>query len=243
MIAVNDTGVGMDKTTQERAFNPFFTTKEVGKDTGLGLSQVYGFVRQSAGHVKIYSEIGEGSSVKMIYLPRSIGDKEAAVAAESYDVSRWTGAETILVVEDDEALREYAKEILEELGYHVVTASDGAAALEILAREQHVDLLLTDVVIPGGLNGRQLADKAVGQRPDLRVLYMTGYTRNAIVNQGRLDRGINLVSKPFTFEELAAKVRERLDPGIDILCSRAGDAPRRARAFAARSSGCRAGNR
>ncbi len=210
LIAVTDTGSGMDKTTQERAFDPFFTTKEVGKGTGLGLSQVYGFARQSAGHVKLYSEIGEGTTVK-IYLPRSVSDTENALTDESNQVSQWTGTETILVVEDDEALMEYASEILKELGYSVLSASDGAAALGILSGGDHVDLLLTDVVMPGGLNGRQLADKAAGLRPYLRVLYMTGYTRNAIVHHGRLDAGINMVSKPFSFEELAAKVRQRLD--------------------------------
>ena len=210
LIAVTDTGAGMDKTTQERAFDPFFTTKEVGKCTGLGLSQVYGFARQSAGHVKIYSEIGEGTTVK-VYLPRSVSDTEKALTDESNKVSRWTGTETVLVVEDDEALREYASEILEELGYSVLAASDGAAALEILSGGDHIDLLLTDVVMPGGLNGRQLAGKATGLRPDLRILYMTGYTRNAIVHRGRLDVGINLISKPFSLEELAAKVRQRLD--------------------------------
>jgi PAS domain S-box-containing protein len=210
LIAVTDTGAGMDKTTQERAFDPFFTTKEVGKGTGLGLSQVYGFARQSAGHVRIYSEIGEGTTIK-IYLPRSVSDTEKALTDEANKVSRWTGTETVLVVEDDEALREYAAGILQELGYHVLSASHGVSALETLARGDHVDLLLTDVVMPGGLNGRQLADKAVAKRPGLRVLYMTGYTRNAIVHHGRLDPGINMISKPFSFEELAARVRERLD--------------------------------
>jgi PAS domain S-box-containing protein len=210
MIAITDTGTGMDRKTQERAFDPFFTTKEVGKGTGLGLSQVYGFARQSSGHVRIYSEIGEGTTVK-IYLPRSISDTDKVLANESNDVSQWTGGETILVVEDDNALREYARDILQELGYHVLCASDGAAALESLGGEQRIDLLLTDVVMPGGLDGRQLADAAVGLRPDLRVLYMTGYTRDAIVHKGRLDTGINVISKPFSFKELAAKVRERLD--------------------------------
>jgi PAS domain S-box-containing protein len=210
MIAITDSGTGMDKTTQERAFDPFFTTKEVGKGTGLGLSQVYGFARQSAGHVRIYSEIGEGTTVK-IYLPRSVGDTKAPVTGEGNTLSRWTGAETILVVEDDDRLREYASEVLEELGYHVMRASNGAAALEILSGKDHIDLLLTDVVMPGGVNGRQLADAAVGQRPGLRVLYMTGYTRDAIVHQRRLDLGIIMVSKPFSFEELASKVRQVLD--------------------------------
>jgi PAS domain S-box-containing protein len=210
LIAVTDTGAGMDKTTQERAFEPFFTTKEVGKGTGLGLSQVYGFARQSAGHVRIYSEIGEGTTVK-IYLPRSVSDAEKSVTDASNDVSRWTGRERILVVEDDDSLRGYASEILEELGYRVLSASDGVAALEILGREDRIDLLLTDVVMPGGLNGRQLADKATFLRPFLRVLYMTGYTRDPIIHQGRLDAEINLISKPFSFKELAAKVRQRLD--------------------------------
>jgi CheY-like chemotaxis protein len=210
MIAITDTGTGMDMTTQERAFDPFFTTKEVGKGTGLGLSQVYGFARQSAGHVKIYSEIGEGTTVK-IYLPRSVSDRKNPIIGEANKLSRWTGAETILVVEDDDELRRYAREVLEELGYHVMSAGGGAAALETLNGSHQIDLLLTDVVMPGGMNGRQLADKAVGHRPGLRVLYMTGYTRNAIIHQGRLDRGTNLISKPFSFEELASKVRQVLD--------------------------------
>jgi PAS domain S-box-containing protein len=210
LIAVTDTGAGMDKTTQERAFDPFFTTKEVGKGTGLGLSQVYGFARQSAGHVRIYSELGEGTTVKL-YLPRSISETEKTLTDESNKLSRWTGTETILLVEDDDTLRAYAAGILQELGYHVLNASHGASALETLGRAEHIDLLLTDVVMPGGLNGRQLADKAVAKRPDLRVLYMTGYTRNAIDHHGRLDPGINMISKPFSFEDLAARVRERLD--------------------------------
>jgi PAS domain S-box-containing protein len=210
LIAVTDTGAGMDKITQARAFDPFFTTKEIGKGTGLGLSQVYGFARQSAGHVKIYSEIGEGTTVK-IYLPRSVSDTEEAVTDESNEVARSTGTETILVVEDDDGLRAYASEILKELGYSVLSASNGVAALALLSKGDPADLLLTDVVMPGGLNGRQLADEATAQRPGLRVLYMTGYSRNAIVHHGRLDAGINMISKPFSFEELAAKVRHRLD--------------------------------
>jgi PAS domain S-box-containing protein len=210
MIAIIDTGTGMDMTTRERAFDPFFTTKEVGKGTGLGLSQVYGFARQSAGHVKIYSEIGEGTTVK-IYLPRSVSDRKNPIIGEANKLSQWAGGETILVVEDDDELRKYAREVLEELGYHVMTAGSGAAALETLNGSHQIDLLLTDVVMPGGMNGRQLADKAVGHRPGLRVLYMTGYTRNAIIHQGRLDRGINMISKPFSFEELASKVRQVLD--------------------------------
>ncbi|MFZ0206538.1 MAG: response regulator, partial [Roseiarcus sp.] len=210
MIAVADTGAGMGQATRERAFDPFFTTKEVGKGTGLGLSQVYGFARQSAGHVKIYSEIGEGTTIK-IYLPRRLGDSAEATAEKAPDVSRSIGGETILVVEDDDALRKYAKEILTELGYHVLEANSGAVALAALERDEPIDLLLSDVVMPGGVNGRQLGDQAAHMRPGLKVLFMTGYTRNAIVHHGRLDAGVHLIGKPFSFEELAAKVRERLD--------------------------------
>ena len=209
MIAVADTGAGMDRLTLERAFDPFFTTKGVGKGTGLGLSQVYGFTRQSKGHVKIYSELGEGATIK-IYLPRQLGGEEEAKAENDISAGA-AGVESILVVEDDDALRAYAKEILQELGYRVRDASNGANALELLEKIDNIDLLLTDVVMPGGVNGRQLADAAIKQRPHLKVLFMTGYTRNAIVHHGRLDAGVHMIGKPFSFEELATKVRARLD--------------------------------
>jgi PAS domain S-box-containing protein len=211
MIAVADSGVGMDRSTLERAFEPFFTTKSVGKGTGLGLSQVYGFVRQSAGHVKIYSEPGEGTTVK-IYLPRQIGDEEHAEEIERASApSGAIGAETILVVEDDDTLRMYAVEVLNDLGYSVLSAANAAVALEIIGRGHEVDLLFTDVVMPGGMNGRQLADEAKRRRPGLKVLFTTGYTRNAIVHQGRLDRGVEMIGKPFTFQELGARIRALLD--------------------------------
>jgi PAS domain S-box-containing protein len=210
MIAVADTGMGMDQATLEKAFEPFFTTKEVGKGTGLGLSQAYGFVRQSSGHVKIYSEVGEGTAVK-IYLPRYVGTTEVEQTDDKPDAVRAIGTETILVAEDDDALRTYAADILRELGYHVLEAASGAEALEILGRGEEVDLLFSDVVMPGGINGRQLADEAMRRRPALKVLFTTGYTRNAIVHHGRLDADIHLISKPFSFQELAAKVRARLD--------------------------------
>jgi PAS domain S-box-containing protein len=210
MIAVADTGGGMDLATRERAFDPFFTTKEVGKGTGLGLSQVYGFARQSAGHVKIYSELGEGTTVK-IYLPRRLDATEEARPLHAPDATQSVGTETIMVVEDDDALRAYTSDVLLELGYRVLNAANGATALELLGGEEHVDLLLTDVVMPGGVNGRQLADEAVHRRPQLKVLFMTGYTRNAIVHHGRLDAGIHMIGKPFSLEELAARVRSRLD--------------------------------
>lgn len=210
MMAVADTGLGMDVKTLERAFDPFFTTKEIGKGTGLGLSQVYGFVRQSGGHVKIYSEVGEGTTVK-IYLRCYAGG--AATTEDQYqihDVARAIGAETILVVEDDEALRDYTTEVLGELGYAVLRARDGASALQVLER-QHVDLLFTDVVMPGGMNGRELADEASRRYAGLKVLFTTGYTRNAIVHHGRLDAGVHMIGKPFSFAELSAKIRGLLD--------------------------------
>ncbi|MDQ2954996.1 MAG: response regulator, partial [Pseudomonadota bacterium] len=211
MIAVADSGSGMQPSTLERVFEPFFTTKDVGKGTGLGLSQVYGFVRQSAGHVKIYSEPGEGTIVK-IYLPRYAGaEDEQEDISRSGNAVRAIGDESILVVEDDESLRAHVVEILRELGYRVLQAPAAAAALEILDRERDIDLLFTDVVMPGGMNGRQLADEAVRRRPGLKVLFTTGYTRNAIVHQGRLDPGVQMIGKPFSFDELGARIRASLD--------------------------------
>ena len=211
MISVSDTGAGMDRVTLKRAFEPFFTTKEIGKGTGLGLSQVYGFVRQSAGHVAIYSEVDEGTAVK-VYLPRHHGESEETDDRDrSVDDNRALGAETILVVEDDETLREYTVEILTDLGYQVLAAANGASALDIMRRGHKIDLLFTDVVMPGGMNGRQLADEAVKRQPDLKVLFSTGYTVNAIVHHGRLDADVHLISKPFTYDSLAQKLRALLD--------------------------------
>jgi PAS domain S-box-containing protein len=211
MIAVADNGAGMDKATLERAFEPFFTTKEFGKGTGLGLSQVYGFVRQSSGNVKIYSEPGEGTAVK-IYLPRYTGadehDEDSAAASGSGNIN---GAETILVVEDDNTLRAYTVEVLTDLGYHVFEAASGADALELVERESGIDLLFTDVVIPGGMNGRQVAEQVTQRRPAIKVLFTTGYTRNAIVHHGRLDAGVELIGKPYSPNELGAKIRSVLD--------------------------------
>jgi signal transduction histidine kinase len=211
MIAVTDSGDGMDAATLERAFEPFFTTKGVGKGTGLGLSQVYGFVRQSAGHVRIYSETGEGAAVKL-YLPRYVGtDRAPEVTARNRDSPGAIGTECVLVVEDDDALRGYTVEILRELGYFVTEAPRGQDALRVLETEQQIDLLFTDIVMPGGMNGRQLADAALIRRPGLKVLFTTGYTRNAIVHHGRLDPGVQMIGKPFSMDALASKVRAILD--------------------------------
>jgi CheY-like chemotaxis protein len=213
LVAVADSGIGMDKGTIDRAFEPFYTTKEPGKGTGLGLSQVYGFVRQSSGHVKIYSELGLGTTVK-IYLPRHLGpDDHRENEKLRSDTVGAIGMETILFVEDDPGLRAYTSEMLVELGYRVLPASTAAEALEILHQNQPVDLLFTDIVMPGGINGRELADEATRRQPGLPVLFTTGYTRNAIVHHGRLDPGVQLISKPYSFEELGARVRSLLDRG------------------------------
>jgi PAS domain S-box-containing protein len=212
LIAVADTGAGMAADVIAKAFDPFFTTKGAGKGTGLGLSQVYGFVRQSGGHVKIYSEVGVGTSVK-IYLPRHYGEAVAADQARRLsNVHRGLHSEVVLVVEDDERVRALSVEGLKELGYGVVEASDPSQALRMLDEGQQVNLLFTDVVMPD-MSGRQLADRARAQRPNLKVLYTTGYTRNAIVHNGMLDPGTNLLTKPFSIEELAAKIRKTLDDG------------------------------
>jgi signal transduction histidine kinase len=212
LIAVADTGAGMAPEVIAKAFDPFFTTKGAGRGTGLGLSQVYGFVRQSGGHVKIYSELGVGTSVK-IYLPRLYGEAAATEQAKRLaTVHRGLRSEIILVVEDEERVRALSVEALRELGYGVVEASGPRQALRMLDEGQQVTLLFTDVVMPD-MSGRQLADRARGKRPNLKVLYTTGYTRNAIVHNGMLDPGTNLLTKPFSIEELAAKVRKILDDG------------------------------
>jgi signal transduction histidine kinase/CheY-like chemotaxis protein len=209
LISVTDSGEGMTPDVIEHAVEPFFTTKKEGQGTGLGLSQVYGFVRQSGGHLKIYSEKGLGSTVK-IYLPRRVPD-DADNEVPTQPRANGGAGEAILVVEDDEGVRSYTGEILHELGYRVLVAPDAKDALRFIEQpERHIDLLLTDMVMPG-LNGRQLADAARAIRPDLPVLFMTGYSRNAIVHQGRLDSGLSLIQKPFGRDALAAKVREALD--------------------------------
>ena len=208
-ICVTDTGSGMTKETIERAFDPFYTTKGVGKGTGLGLSQVFGFVKQSGGHVKIYSELGQGTTVKM-YLPRYTGELPAEDAPHQSYVGG--GDEIVLVVEDDADVRLVSVDALRGLGYTVIHAEDGPTALAMLETHAKVDLLFTDIVMPG-MTGRQLADKATAQRPGLKVLYATGYTRNAVVHNGMLDAGVAFLSKPFTIDQLAGKVRQVLDGG------------------------------
>jgi len=208
-ISVSDTGMGMTPETLARAFEPFYTTKEMGRGTGLGLSQVYGFVKQSGGNVKLYSELGLGTTVKM-YFPRHIGKHATDDESQELDLAGGQ-AETILLVEDDPDLRSYIGEILRGLDYRVMIASNATGALEILAKKEHpIDLLLTDIVMPG-MNGRRLAEEARLQIRDLKVLYMTGYSRNAVVHQGRLDEGVDLLQKPISQAELAHRVRVILD--------------------------------
>jgi PAS domain S-box-containing protein len=210
LIAISDTGIGMNRETQARAFDPFFTTKDVGKGTGLGLSMVYGFVKQSGGHVKIYSEVGEGTTIK-IYLPRLVGDKPGDDVDEAAATEIGNGSETVLVVEDDDDVRAYTVDSLRELGYRVLESHDGPSALRLLDRqEQAVHLLLTDVVMPE-MSGRELAEAVHARNPDIPVLYTSGYTRNAISHAGCLGTGVDLLAKPFAFADLAAKVREVLD--------------------------------
>ena len=211
VISISDAGTGIAKDTLARVFEPFFTTKEPGKGTGLGLSMVYGFVKQSGGHVKIYSEVGHGTSVK-IYLPRHAADAREETAETAPSAPHGGRNETILVCEDDDDVRAYSVDTLRELGYRVLEAHDGPSALRLLKRQEGpIDLLFTDVVLPGGMTGADLAGQAVARMPELRVLFTTGYARNAIVHHGRLDPGVELVTKPFTYAALAIKVREILD--------------------------------
>jgi PAS domain S-box-containing protein len=212
LIAVTDTGTGMTAEVAARAFEPFFTTKPLGQGTGLGLSQVYGFVKQSRGHLAVYSEPGQGTTMK-IYLPRGDAAPPAAepAAAPRADLPRARPGETVLLVEDNPEVLDHAATTLRDLGYQVVAATGAAAALERLA-ETPVTVLLTDVGLPGP-SGRQLADEARQRRAGLPVLFMTGYARNAIVHNGRLDPGVQLLGKPFTAEGLARKLRETIDKG------------------------------
>ncbi|ATY31121.1 hybrid sensor histidine kinase/response regulator [Sphingomonas psychrotolerans] len=210
LIAVTDTGAGMPPNIIAKAFDPFFTTKEVGKGTGLGLSQVYGFVKQSGGHVKIYSEPGEGTTIK-VYLPRLTGaDSEHDEEQPLSDLPFGDRQEVVLVVEDEPAVRQFSVDALTELGYQVLEADGAAAALRLLDAHPEIALMFTDVVMPE-VNGAKLAEEARRRRPDLRVLFTTGYTRNAVVHNGVLDPGVEMIGKPYTIEELAAKVRDVLD--------------------------------
>ena len=209
MIAVSDTGSGIRAGDLEKVFDPFFTTKEVGKGTGLGLSMVFGFVKQSNGHIKIYSEEGHGTTVK-IYLPRATGLGQTV--AEMTETTRIEGGhEVVLVVEDDALVRRYVVTQVESLGYTTLEASNAAEALDVIGNAAAVDLLFTDVIMPGPMNGRQLVDEALKRRPSLKTLFTSGYTENAIVHHGRLDSGVLLLAKPYRRSDLARMMRMALD--------------------------------
>jgi signal transduction histidine kinase len=212
MISVTDTGTGMSLDVMERAFDPFFTTKRVGEGTGLGLSQVHGFLKQSKGHVKIYSEVGVGTTVKL-YIPRDASGRSAAEPARQAASVPIEQRFTVLVVEDDPAVRGVVVSALRELGFNSLEADSGAAALECLEKRDDIAVMLTDVVMPV-MDGRRLAEAALQLRPDLRVLYMTGYTRNAIVHNGALDANTHLITKPFTIGELDRLLRHILSDRI-----------------------------
>jgi CheY-like chemotaxis protein len=215
VLCVTDTGKGIPPEIIDNVFEPFFTTKSQGEGSGLGLAMVHGFVKQSDGHVRIYSEDGQGTTVK-IYLPRMTEAEETrAVPAgkEESDLApipRAKPNEVVLLVEDNEGVRRYAKDVLEEIGYWVLEASSAEEAMRAVAKKPRIDLLFTDVVLPGA-SGRELADRIKQLYPHVPVLYTTGYTRNAIVHQGRLDPKIHLLGKPYTQQDLARKLRELLD--------------------------------
>jgi signal transduction histidine kinase/CheY-like chemotaxis protein len=208
-VAITDTGRGMAPDVIARAFDPFFTTKPPGMGTGLGLSQVYGFIKQSRGHIKIYSEVGSGTTVK-VYLPRLHGEVDTEKPGAAQPAQAGEAGDVVLVVEDDFLVRQLSVDSLRELGYTALECGNAAAALKLLEKHPEIKLLFTDVVMPE-MNGRALADAAVKLRPGLKVLFVTGYTANAIVHGGVLDPGVNFLSKPFTLQQLAAKVRAVLD--------------------------------
>lgn len=211
-LCVSDTGTGMSKETISKAFDPFFTTKPIGMGTGLGLSMIYGFTRQSGGQTRIYSELGQGSMV-CLYLPRHIGEADDAVSpeAEPAPMPQARDGETVLVVDDEPTVRMLVTDILEGLGYAALEAGDGASGLKILESDKRVDLLITDVGLPGGMNGRQLADAARTRRPDLKILFITGYAENAVLSHGHLAPGMHVLTKPFSMDAMAQRITELLD--------------------------------
>jgi CheY-like chemotaxis protein len=213
-ICVTDTGTGMVPDVIARAFDPFFTTKPMGQGTGLGLSMVYGFVRQSGGQVRIYSEVGKGTTM-CLYLPRYTGRLDEVGANLSLTEAPSGEGETVLVVDDEPTLRMLITDVLEESGYIIASAGDGASAMQILQSDIRVDLLITDVGLPGGMNGRQVADAARKIRPGLKVLFITGYAENAVIGNGDLEPGMEVMTKPFEISGLAAKVRDLIDGNVE----------------------------
>jgi CheY-like chemotaxis protein len=209
-LTVTDTGAGMPPDVIERAFDPFFTTKPVGQGTGLGLSMVYGFVRQSGGHVVATSQVGQGTCMTMFF-PRFRGEVAAEPVAEAVDALDRGAGETLLIVEDEEVLRVLMEEALQEAGFNTLFATNGESALAILHSSAHIDLLITDVGLPGGMNGRQIADAARVVRNDLKTLFVTGYAENATIRDGHLESGMEVLTKPFEFSKLIGKVRDMME--------------------------------
>ncbi|PIU07577.1 ATP-binding protein, partial [Methylobacterium sp. CG09_land_8_20_14_0_10_71_15] len=207
-LCVTDTGTGMSPEVVARAFEPFFTTKPIGQGTGLGLSMIYGFAKQSGGQVRIYSEPGEGTTM-CIYLPRYLGDAEPTDPLAAFGApARAEQGETVLVVDDEPTVRMLVADVLEELGYTAIEAADSMAGLKLLQSDMRIDLLITDVGLPGGMNGRQMADAGRVTRPDLKVLFITGYAENAVLNNGHLAPGMQVLTKPFAVDVLGARIRE-----------------------------------
>jgi CheY-like chemotaxis protein len=207
-VCVTDTGTGMPPDVVAKAFEPFFTTKPLGEGTGLGLSMVYGFARQSGGQVRIYSEVGQGTTM-CLYLPRHNADDTADDEPLISSLPETAGeGEVVLVIDDEPIIRMLIGEVLAESGYAVIEAPDGPAGLKVLESNARIDLLITDVGLPGGMNGRQVADAARVSRPNLKVLFITGYAENAVVGSGRLEKGMFVITKPFQMESLAARIRE-----------------------------------
>jgi CheY-like chemotaxis protein len=218
-LCVSDTGTGMPADVIARAFDPFFTTKPIGQGTGLGLSMVYGFAKQSGGQFRIYSEMGKGSRI-CIYLPRHLGEGEAAeeMQAPTLTSAHDSSGKRVLVVDDEAVIRMLIVDVLTDLGYEPLEAYDGPSALKIIDGNPKLDLLITDVGLPNGMNGRQIADAARAKQPDLKVLFVTGYAENAVVGNGHLDPGMHVLSKPFPIDELNRWISE-------VLASNRGWAP------------------
>jgi PAS domain S-box-containing protein len=209
-LSVTDTGAGMTAEVAAKAFEPFFTTKPLGSGTGLGLSMIYGFIRQSGGQAKIYSEVGKGSTISL-YLPRNTGEQIETEPDQSQEIPRARAGETVLVVDDEPTVRMLVAEILEELGYRAIEAADGPAGLKFLESDVRIDLLVTDVGLPGGMNGRQMADYSRASRPDLKVLFITGYAESAVIGNGNLDANMHVITKPFSVEGLAIRIKTLIE--------------------------------
>ena len=210
-LCVTDTGTGMTPDIVARIFDPFFTTKPLGEGTGLGLSMIYGFARQSGGQIRVYSEVGRGTTM-CLYLPRHDDDTESTEAANLNNAIEHTGdGEVVMVIDDEPTIRMLIAEVLEDAGYAAIEASDGPAGLRVLQSASKIDLLITDVGLPGGMNGRQVADAARVLRPDLKVLFVTGYAENAVIGNGQLEKGMQVIAKPFAMDVLAKKIREMIE--------------------------------